>query len=340
MKMIKLNKTMNELGLASTAYGLPNLIRAKHFASKLLWITFIIFSSILSCYYVSTSILTYNEYKIVTVIESVYEQPAQFPTISFCSNKFYSFGFDPLSQLIQPNKCSFRYDYSCSKNPRNYFEMYYGWYGICYRFNSGKNKTGHSIPIENSYIGGKDDAFALDIYAPDGLEIWIHNTSSPPKLDLYNNHNGDLIFASAASETLIVIDKTNDEKLGLPYNNCFKDVSKFPLNKTIIDYIQERNESYSHNNCLELCFDLKYILDNPCNCTKASLGNVWEQCWRTIEKCNKEGCTFQYKENFYKESILGKCSEYCPIECDTVKFSVSVSSVTKKIDLNLTSIRV
>ena len=174
--MMNLNKRIQELGEASTAYGLPNLIRAKHLASKLLWITFIIFSLILSCYYVYNSILAYNEYKVVTVIESVYEKTRQFPTISFCSNRFYSFGFEPLDQLIQPNKCSFGYDYNCSKISRNYFELFSVWYGYCYRFNSGKNKTGHSIPKYNSNIGGKDDSFSLDIYAPDGLEIWIHNS--------------------------------------------------------------------------------------------------------------------------------------------------------------------
>ena len=101
-----INKRIQELGVASTAYGLPNLIRAKHIASKLLWITFIIFSLILSCYYVYNSILAYNEYKVVTVIERVYEQPAQFPTISFCSKRLTSFSFEPLVQLIQPYKCS------------------------------------------------------------------------------------------------------------------------------------------------------------------------------------------------------------------------------------------
>ena len=67
---------------------------------------------------------------------------------------------------------------------------------------------------------------------------------------------------------------------------------------------------------------------------------MWIKCWMNKEKFNKESCTFQNKENFYKESILDKCSEYCPNECDTVKYSVSVSSVTKKSNPNITSIRV
>ena len=56
----------------------------------------------------------------------------------------------------------------------------------------------------------------------------------------------------------IGIDKLTDNKLGLPYNNCYNDVTDFDLNKTIINYIKSKNQTYTQVNCLKLCFELEY----------------------------------------------------------------------------------
>ena len=64
----------------------------------------------------------------------------------------------------------------------------------------------------------------MEIYAPKGLVVWIHNHSTPPKRLFKNNHNGDIGFASTGYETHFIVEKTVDTKLEEPYNKCFKDV--------------------------------------------------------------------------------------------------------------------
>jgi hypothetical protein len=105
-----------------------------------------------------------------------------------------------------------------------------------------------------------------------------------------------------------------------------KDLSKFPLNKKIINHIQSSKNAYRQTDCLALCFEVLYLKENPCNCTSTSLGNVWTDCWIKKEKQSNDGCSWRYKKNFFKESILKNCQEYCPQECESISYSVSKDS--------------
>ena len=179
-------------------------------------------------------------------------------------------------------QCVFSYDTTCFSQPQSYFESYTDpTYNQCFRFNSGKNLTGQSIPLLNSTIAGKDDSFIMQIYAPAGLVFWIHNNTSPPKRQYKNNHNGDIQFASAGFETQVVVDRIFDRKLDYPYNDCLSDPTKFRHDMTIINYMTTKNIPYSQVNCLELCFDMEYLaMGNPCNCSNnVSLGTVWDNCF-------------------------------------------------------------
>ena len=95
-------------------------------------------------------------------------------------------------------------------------------------------------------------------------------------------------------------------------------------NKTIVDYILKTNQSYSQIKCLEYCFDLNYIQDKPCNCTKSELGHVWMDCWIEQENKTIDSCTFKYKSKFYKNNLANVCAEYCPLECDSIEYDLTV----------------
>jgi hypothetical protein len=113
-------------------------------------------------------------------------------------------------------------------------------------------------------------------------------------------------------------------KLEEPYNHCLKDALKFDKNKTLIDYFSNRNLSYSQENCLDLCFDLFYIKENPCQCKKVELGKILENCWFVEEKFDFSSCTWKYMSEFQKNNLVEKCSDYCPLECDSMSFSFSI----------------
>ena len=65
--------------------------------------------------------------------------------------------------------------------------------------------------------------------------------------------------------------------------------------------------------------------ENPCNCTSSAMDSVWFDCFTLLEKDNLTGCTNKYKINFVSNHLLRKCSEYCPLECDTMYYSIGYS---------------
>ena len=312
----------------STVYGLSQFFLRKQIFFKLFWLVFLLTGSIVSVYFIWDSINAYLDYEVITKIESKYEQPMLFPTISFCPYSMNYFDTKPLNSIIR--ECWFNLDRSCQINPNNYFEKFNSFRGDCFRFNSGKNMSDQTIPFLYSTIGGKDDSFFLKFVENSGLQLWIHEVSLPPKFGDHNNHLGNMIYVSPRAETQLIINKLEDKKLGLPYNQCYEDyeLMLFPGNRTIIDFIKSRNETYKQTNCFELCYEVNYLNEDPCFCTKTSLGNVWQDCFDKHEKKNKSGCTYNNKLNFFKESVLTKCKEFCPLECDTISYSVNFNVYT------------
>jgi len=71
----------------------------------------------------------------------------------------------------------------------------------------------------------------------------------------------------------------------------------------------------------------------------STLGNVWLDCWIKTEKGNLSSCTYKYKANFYANSLVNDCLQYCPLECDT---ETSYSATINSINLydNLTTVQI
>ncbi len=322
MILIKtMKKEISEKLLGSTAYGLPNIIRSRRLFNTIYWIFFFIMSLIGASYYIYSDIIDYFNYEVVTVIESKYDQPTQFPTITFCSLKKNIYNsFFPLSP---PSFIAFKNEYYTWNgiDPSNHFESFYTvQYGKCFRFNSGKNMSNHSIPIKNSTYGGQLDSFKLTIHAPEGLAVWIHNISSQPKIETNNGGQlNDPIKISPSIYNNIAIERIEESKLEEPYNPCLKDATSFTKNKTIINYLMRENQSYSQEKCLDLCIALFYLNEKPCKCNHSDLGSVWDICDK-----KDHFCTMNYKDNFTKNILVEMCSNYCPLECDSISFESTV----------------
>jgi len=103
----------------------------------------------------------------------------------------------------------------------------------------------------------------------------------------------------------------------------------YKKNKTLVNYFLNQNLSYSQEECLDLCFDLFYIQENPCQCKEAELGNVFEKCWQIKETGMFSSCTWKSRTNFTKNDLVEKCSDYCPLECDSMSFSHSISAYNR-----------
>ena len=101
-----------------------------------------------AAYYVFNDLADYYNYEVVTTIKTEYDQPRQFPTVSFCSYEphLYDINFQ-----IKKKTSIFSNDESVSVDPDNHYESFFTLlYGKFFRFNSGKNLKNHRIPIKNS----------------------------------------------------------------------------------------------------------------------------------------------------------------------------------------------
>lgn len=147
---------------------------------KIFWGSLFLISVASSSYFIIINILEYLRFETVTSIEVIYEHNSQFPTISFCRTT--SSGFNLTHDLLY---CEFN-SLNCSLDDN--FESFVDVaYGSCYRFNSGRNKTGHKVDILNSSLRGIEFSFKLklDLEPTEGydfgeLVVFIHNHSEKP----------------------------------------------------------------------------------------------------------------------------------------------------------------
>ncbi len=134
---------------------------------------------------------------------------------------------------------------------QNHLETYQDpYFGQCYRFNSGLNMSNKSIPFKKLKTFGRDDGLWLDINSKSNpnttetLIVYIHNHTQMPAT-IYNKGK----YFSKGLNTHIIIKRIYDQKLESPYNDCLKDVSQYSFNKTIIDYLKNKNREYTQKEC-------------------------------------------------------------------------------------------
>ena len=80
---------------------------------------------------------------------------------------------------------------------------------------------------------------------------------------LFHNHtvkSNDLrnkgLRISTGTKNFFQIERTFDEKLEKPFNDCYKNVNNFDLNKTLIEYMSKTSDSYYKLDCDRLCRNL------------------------------------------------------------------------------------
>jgi len=325
MKLKIITENLSDMLSQSTVYGLPKVFNSKRIFFKIFWIIYFIGASIFTISQVSSAINRYYDHEVLTQIKSIYQQPMDFPTISFCPIKPFAFENKSLKSIL--THCKDFYDDDCGENFEKYFESFESeTYGTCYRYNSGRNMSGHPTEIISSNSGGLNDQLDVGLKSGFGIYVIIHDPLTLPIFEFENIYD-DVTIVEENARAYLSIHKTIEKRLENPYNNCYKDLSKFPLDKKIINFIQSKTNTYRQTDCLALCLEVLYLKDNPCNCTSTSLGNVWVDCWIKKENQNYSGCSWVYRQKFYKESIIKNCQEYCPQECESISYSVSKDSV-------------
>jgi len=304
------------LASSSLAY-LLSPFRSKRLLIKIIWTLFILVFLFGSIYYVILNVLDFLEYETTTSIYEIYEKEAEFPTISFCETQNRDFNIKILYLWFQ--------NVNLIEDWQNHIESYSdSEYGRCYRFNSGLNMSNHSIPIKKSIRGGLDDGLWLNFYYNRILDsnspiIYMHNVTDKPET-IY--HKGKYI--SSGSFNYFIMKRIYDQKLDLPYNNCFKNVSESDYNQTIIDLMKFKKRKYTRKECLNLCINYKYRELYPL------FKNLDKDIFKLIEQ-------YDSIEIFVKDSSNNEIclSTYCPLECNLFSLQIDKDSIEEKATGNI-----
>ncbi|CAF0932177.1 unnamed protein product [Brachionus calyciflorus] len=330
------SQKLRDIVESSTIHGIPNALRAKHTVLRIFWI-----------------------FNVIVKLEIVQSFNSEFPAISFCNinpNDFtieenlrnvsfflnesfiYEKNFNSKSCDTQMNNIlnaqlpnlkkftlskmliSCLYDNKpCNTN--NFFQQRSFNFGNCFTFNSGRNLTGHSIPVLNSKRPGMVNGLRLKLFigAPEYQPCWedrygalivVHNRTFPP---LFAEEG---LFIQAGSETNFILNKVSINKLPSPFSNCVVNAS----NRNEFDSKSYRDAfdlsgCYRQKWCLLNCSVQKATQDNTPLCNSFNFTSLIERlrCLNNLENLT----------NYYNV-----CFPECPIECDYSYFNIfkSVSS--------------
>jgi len=141
-----------------------------------------------------------------------------------------------------------------------------------------------------------------------------------PPLNMYSSVN----WITTGSQNYFQIERIFYENLGQPYNSCLKNVSDFPLNKTLIDHIFKISRIYSRRDCYYLCSHLAILEKSGCGC-ESKLELVEKNCiqqWFENKLNLIKKCVRDFLIEFKKKDPYEMCSQYCPLECDSISYTV------------------
>jgi hypothetical protein len=208
----------------------------------------------------------------------------------------------------------------------NDFEWYFDFhYGNCFKFNTGANSSGHSVPLKYSAIPGEENGLFLSFMLPDianqfsyadtiGLRIFIHNNSLRPS-------SSENIILKPGSLTNIAVERTIINKEPFPYSDCIN-IEHFKFTG-LSSYSFDSAETYRQSDCLNSCLQMN--INENCKCyylryPKVPNSDV-KPCLNTTELL----CASTEYKNFVEKGIE-KYSKFCPLECNEILFEMTLSS--------------
>lgn len=352
-KNAKIKEILKETALSSTSHGIPNIVRSTSLLLKLMWATCLIVSTGLCSYLVVKSIMNYFEYEVVTKINVIYENPAPFPTVTFCNLR--PFVGDYLEKLYLKNNKTlpkgyvgdnlaynqyylmtniWNYDTSIRKELGlkkedfiqacrfNYQECnlssiewsYNFFYGNCFTFNEhGTQKLTKS---------SKQYGFRLKLFVGNGNPTELTDTAGV-HLFIHNKSDRVGMFGGidvpTGQSTNLAINKVFTKKLANPYSDCIDDENKL---ESSIYYrkLKAANKTYKQTDCLELCFSEH--LYKECKCYESSTIEFFPD-GQNCHRFSNFSCLIDFNINFFSQNIKEKCD--CPLECNSVSYSITTS---------------
>jgi amiloride-sensitive sodium channel subunit delta len=233
-------------------------------------------------------------------------------------------------------------------------------YGLCYRFNQGRDLSGRVVNISTLGLAGLKQGLQLELYAGHksqekymqtrGFRIIVFNKSD------VNQMGQDVgIDVATGLNTNIAVQRTFTTHLSAPHGNCLPtDIAKINWNQNDVlkfmydnyidgSYYKPTNYSswtterwhwtltYSQFFCLKMCF-MKYLYEN-CKCYDIKVPLTPKNQDRYLERAcvrgNEVDCMREKQRRFYSNAeLFGPCYAKCPIECERIKYDLRVHTST------------
>jgi len=204
------------------------------------------------------------------------------------------------------------------------------WYydvllGNCFRFNSGFNISGHSIPLKQTINPGINNGLNLYLmleypankysHAPsEGLRVFIHNNSANPSQSTW-------VDIKLTEMTNIAIKRTFIQKQPYPYSECI-DLDNY--DSEYYTFIKSTNKSYIQEDCYSLCLQ-RNVIQN-CNCYSLYFPKLYDS-QPCLNQTQLE-CYIKEYFSFKTKTVDESCAKLCPLECESVIYDLLRSSTS------------
>ena len=305
----KIKQITKELIMFSTSHGQPHAFRTNRIFFKIMWISLFIISTSFGINTVVGTINTYLKYEIVTKIDVITEIPTSFPAITIINlrNKKINMSLNEIMIL-----CNFNLE-ECTEDE---FDMIVDKFGfVSYRF---KEKMSYTPGMQYGLqlLINLENITCEKCYL-DGLRLIVHNHTIDPGYYSGGTKSGFVLAPGFNHE--IIIKRTFSSKLGLPYNNCIKNVTSLDsFDSNLYKYIlQSTQYEYTQKDCFDYCMGTE--LNKYFNITNKT--DHWLNIYKTY--------TFDEFWEFYYSFVRGKnkkvCTPICPLECDSIKYETTIS---------------
>lgn len=86
----RIKEYVSKAASSSTTHGIDRILNTNRNILRILWITFFLASTATCGYFIGNTIMDFLEFNVVTKIQTIYEVPQLFPTVSVCNLNIFN----------------------------------------------------------------------------------------------------------------------------------------------------------------------------------------------------------------------------------------------------------
>ena len=318
---------------------------------KITWILLLLAAVSYCVKQVLDAVFDFLNYDTLTSFETITEMPALFPIVTICnlnpfqtdfalSNIITGSMFDDIeTRLINLNiistfddsfkkllsydlnetllYCKFNKDDCKASDFQWYFHSYYG---NCYRFNSGntlKNITqpGNVFGLRLELFAGNPERVPSFIKKT-GFQVMINNQSIVQSMN-----EGYAI--STGIKTNMKLGRVLKYQLENPYNDCILNLTTIgAFDSELYRSIINSNKTYRQVDCFNACCQQQIIRN--CGCYINTFGAKLDGKVQCLNQ-TQYACAISTAKIFFNSDVKSLCSQNCPLECNSVAFTLTPS---------------